>query len=102
MHLLIFDLSGSTSFAGDLIFNGGRIGAALGSQQFTIRDLTFNNTMTTISHYWNWGWTYQGITINNCQLGIDISTGGSDRQSVGAITLFDSSISNTPVAIKTA
>lgn len=67
-----------------------------------MRNLTFNDAVTAISHYWNWGWTSHGITINNCQLGIDISTGGSDQQSVGAITLFDSSFSNTPVAIKTA
>jgi glucan 1,3-beta-glucosidase len=84
------------------VFNGGKIGAALGNQQFTMRNLTFNNAVIAISHYWNWGWTYQGITINNCQLGIDISTGGSDQQSVGAITLFDSSFTNTPVAIKSA
>ena len=82
------------------MFNGGKIGATLGNQQFTMRNLTFNNGVTAISHYWNWGWTYQGITINNPQVGIDISTGGSDQQSVGAITLFDSSFSNTPVTIK--
>lgn len=67
-----------------------------------MRNLTFNNAVTAISHFWNWGWTYQGININNCQLGIDISTGGSDQQSVGSITLFDSSFTNTPVAIKSA
>jgi glucan 1,3-beta-glucosidase len=60
-----------------------------------MRNLTFNNAVTAISHIWNWGWTYQGININNCQLGIDISTGGSDQQGVGSITLFDSSPSPT-------
>ncbi|KAJ5379950.1 uncharacterized protein N7496_002378 [Penicillium cataractarum] len=101
-HQGIFCESGSAGFAGDLVFNGGKIGAALGNQQFTMRNLTFNNAVTAISHFWNWGWTYQGITINNCQLGIDISTGGSEQQSVGSITLFDSSFANTPVAIKSA
>lgn len=100
--VLIANLTGSAGFAGDLVFNGGKIGAALGNQQFTMRNLTFNNAVTAISHFWNWGWTYQGISINNCQLGIDISTGGSDQQSVGSITLFDSSITNTLVAIKSA
>ena len=76
------------------------MGAALGNQQFTMRNLTFKNGVTAISHYWNWGWTYQGITINNRQLGIDISTGDSDQQSVGAITLFDNSFSNTPATIE--
>jgi glucan 1,3-beta-glucosidase len=85
-----------------LVFNGGKIGAALGNQQFTMRNLTFNNAVTAINHFWNWGWTYQGISINNCQVGIDISTGGSQGQSVGSITVFDSSFANTPVAIKSA
>lgn len=67
-----------------------------------MRNLTFNNAVTAISHYWNWGWTYQGLSINNCQVGIDISTGGSQAQSVGSITVFDSSFANTPVAIKSA
>ncbi|KAL3442228.1 pectate lyase superfamily protein-domain-containing protein [Aspergillus insuetus] len=101
-HQGIFCESGSAGFAGDLIFNGGKIGAALGNQQFTMRNLTFNNVGTAISHFWNWGWTYQGISINDCEVGIDISTGGSEAQSVGSITVFDSSFSNTPVAIKSA
>ncbi|KAL2836422.1 pectate lyase superfamily protein-domain-containing protein [Aspergillus pseudoustus] len=101
-HQGIFCESGSAGFAGDLVFNGGKIAAALGNQQFTMRNLTFNGAKTAISHFWNWGWTYQDININDCDVGIDISTGGSDEQSVGSITLFDSSFANTPVAIKSA
>lgn len=67
-----------------------------------MRNLTFNNAVTAISHFWNWGWTYQGISINSCQVGIDISTGGSQGQSVGSITVFDSSFADTPIAIKSA
>ena len=62
--------------------------------------MTFNNAKTAISHFWNWGWTYQGININDCEVGIDISTGGTEEASVGSITVFDSSFANTPVAIK--
>jgi glucan 1,3-beta-glucosidase len=87
---------------GDLVFNGGNIGAALGNQQFTMRNLTFNNAITAISHYWDWGWTYKNIHINNCQVGIDITSGGHDQQSVGSITLLDSFITDTPVGIVTA
>ncbi|KAK9600183.1 hypothetical protein V6Z92_000273 [Aspergillus fumigatus] len=101
-HQGIFCESGSAGFAGDLVFNGGKIAAALGNQQFTMRNLTFNHAQTAISHFWNWGWTYQDITINDCEVGIDISTGGSEQQSVGSITVFDSSFANTPVAIKSA
>jgi glucan 1,3-beta-glucosidase len=45
---------------------------------------------------------YQGISINNCQIGIDMSSVGSTGQTVGSITLLDSSITNTPIGIKTA
>lgn len=49
---------------------------------------------------WNWVWSLQGITINNCQIGIDITSGGSD-QAVGSVLLIDSTISNTPIGIST-
>ncbi|KAL4758540.1 glycoside hydrolase family 55 protein [Aspergillus foveolatus] len=101
-HQGIFCESGSAGFAGDLVFNGGKIAAALGNQQFTMRNLTINHAKTAINHSWNWGWTYQDLSINDCEVGIDISTGGSDKQSVGSITVFDSSFANTPVAIKSA
>lgn len=84
----------------DLTFNGGFIGAQVGNQQFTMRNLVFNNCVTAIAQLWSWGWVYQGISINNCQKGIDMSsltsTGG---QNVGSITLVDSSITNTPIGI---
>lgn len=48
------------------------------------------------------GWVYQGITINNCQIGIDISAGGSAAQNVGSVILIDSSITNTPIGVITA
>ncbi|CAI7633588.1 unnamed protein product [Penicillium manginii] len=101
-HQGLFIESGSAGYMGDLVFNGGNIGAALGNQQFTSRNLTFNNAVTAISHYWDWGWTYKNININNCQVGIDITSGGHDAQSVSSITLLDSSITNTPVGILTS
>lgn len=86
----------------DLTFNGGLIGAQVGNQQFAMRNLVFNNCVTAISQLWSWGWLYQGISINNCQTGIDISAGGSTAQNVGSVILIDSSITNTPVGIITA
>ncbi|KAL4744844.1 pectate lyase superfamily protein-domain-containing protein [Aspergillus terricola var. indicus] len=38
-HQGIFCENGSSGFAGDLVFNGGKIAAALGNQQFTMRNL---------------------------------------------------------------
>ncbi|KAJ5773672.1 hypothetical protein N7457_008568 [Penicillium paradoxum] len=101
-HQGVFCESGSAGYMGDLVFNGGNIGAALGNQQFTMRNLTFNDAVTAISHFWDWGWTYKNIHINNCQVGIDITSGGHDEQSVGSLTLLDSFITNTPVGIVSA
>ena len=94
--------TGSAGFMTDVTFNGGIVGASIGNQQFTMRNLVFNNCVTAISQLWDWGWVYQGISINNCQKGIDISAGGSSAQTVGSITVIDSSITNTPIGIITA
>lgn len=101
-HQGIFIESGSGGFMNDLIFNGGLNGAVFGNQQFTMRNLTFNNAVTAIDQIWDWGWTYKSITINNCSVGLDMSSGGRTAQSVGSVTFIDSSISNTPVGIRTA
>lgn len=86
----------------DLVFYGGNNGAVFGNQQFTSRNLTFYNAVTAISQLWNWGWTYQGISINNCTIGLDMSGGGSGAQTVGSVTMLDSTITNTKTFIKTA
>ena len=86
----------------DLIFYGGLNGVVFGNQQFTVRNLTFNNAVTAISQIWDWGWTYTGISINNCTTGLNMSSGGVSAQSVGSVTFLDSSFTNTGVAILTA
>ena len=101
-HVGLFIEEGSAGLLVDLTFNGGLKGAALGNQQYTIRNLVFNNAVTAISMFWDWGFAYKSIIINNCQVGIDISAGGSSALEVGSITLYDSTITNTPIGIKTA
>ncbi|TKX24381.1 hypothetical protein C1H76_3487 [Elsinoe australis] len=101
-HQGIFIESGSGGFMNDLTFYGGLNGAAFGNQQFTMRNMTFYNAVTAISQIWDWGWTYQGITINNCSVGLDMSNGGSQAQTVGSVNFVDGSITNTPVGIKSA
>lgn len=86
----------------DLTFNGGNIGLQVGNQQFTMRNIIFNNCVTAISQLWSWGWLYQGLRINNCKTGIDISAGGRGAQNVGSVTIIDSTITNTPVGVITA
>ncbi|KAH9827683.1 glycoside hydrolase family 55 protein [Teratosphaeria destructans] len=101
-HQGIFIESGSGGFMNDLVFNGGLKGAVLGNQQFTMRNLTFNGCITGISQIWDWGWTYQGINFNNCTTGLDMSSGGTSAQSVGSVTMIDSSFKNTKLGIATA
>lgn len=101
-HQGLFIENGSGGFLTDLVFYGGLYGANIGNQQFTMRNLTFYNAVTAINQLYDWGWTYTGISINNCQLGFNLSNGGANAQSVGSVTLFDSEINNTPVGIQTA
>ncbi|PMD62903.1 glycoside hydrolase family 55 protein [Hyaloscypha bicolor E] len=97
-HVGIFSETGSADFMNDLILNGGNIGLQIRNQQFTIRNIAFNNVATTVSQLWSWGWLYQGLKINNCQRGIDISASGRTDQKVDFVVVIDSAITNTPVA----
>lgn len=101
-QLGIFMDNGSGGFMSDLTFNGGQYGAFYGSQQFTTRNMTFNNCQTAIFMNWNWVWTMQDVTVNNCEVGIDMSNGGSAGQTVGSVLVLDSTFVNTPTGIRTA
>ncbi|TCD63287.1 hypothetical protein EIP91_005699 [Steccherinum ochraceum] len=101
-HQGIFMENGSGGFMGDLVFNGGKFGIWVGNQQFTVRNITVNNADTAIFGVWNWGWTFQGVTINNCQVGFDLTTGGTSQasQTVGAEAIIDAVVTNTPIFIR--
>jgi glucan 1,3-beta-glucosidase len=86
----------------DLTFNGGLYGAFVGNQQFTTRNLVFNDVQTAVFMNWNWAWTFKSLSINNCGIGIDMANGGSSQQTVGSVLVLDGSISNTPIGIRTA
>lgn len=49
-------------------------------------------------------WTFQDVTINNCQVGFDITTGTIDgtSQGVGAEAIIDVSVTNTPVFLRSS
>ena len=97
----IFQDNGSGGFMSDLVFNGGAIGAFLGSQQFTTRNLTFNDCDTAIFMNWNWLWTLKSIFINNCKLGLDMANSPAN-QTVGSVLLLDSKFTNTPIGVNTS
>ncbi|KAI2778926.1 glycoside hydrolase family 55 protein [Daldinia loculata] len=93
--------NGSGGFMADLTFNGGGIGADIGSQQYTSRNMTFNNCNTAIHMIWNWLWLMQDVTINGGKLGIDMTSDSLDSIKVGSLLLVDSKISNVEVGIST-
>ncbi|KAK4866452.1 hypothetical protein LT330_008384 [Penicillium expansum] len=97
----IFMDNGSGGFMSDLTFNGGNYGMFLGNQQFTTRNLTFNDVQTAIFMNWNWAWTFKSVIINNCEVGLNMSTSPSN-QTVGSVLLLDSKLTNTPTGIVTA
>ncbi|KAK5653777.1 hypothetical protein OQA88_7935 [Cercophora sp. LCS_1] len=98
----IFTEKGSGGFVSDLTFNGGNICWRAGSQQFTARNLKFNNCLTAVQMIWDWGWTWQGIEITGGAVGFNISgAGGSAGQGVGSASIVDSIIKDVPIGILT-
>ncbi|KAK4948388.1 hypothetical protein LTR10_012922 [Elasticomyces elasticus] len=102
----IFMDNGSGGFMGDLIFNGGKYGAFFGNQQFTSRNMTFNDCQTAIFMNWNWGWTLSGITVNGPAggantTGIDMAN-SPQNQTVGSVIVSDSKFNNVAYGIRSA
>jgi glucan 1,3-beta-glucosidase len=92
--------NGSALYLEDLIFNGGNVGFLSGNQQFTCRNLTFNNCQTAIYQNWNWLFAYKDIVINNAQIGIDMTSGGT-IPTTGSITLQDAIMNNVAIGVLT-
>ncbi|KIY71719.1 glycoside hydrolase family 55 protein [Cylindrobasidium torrendii FP15055 ss-10] len=104
-HQGIYMENGSGGYMGDLVFNGGKFGIWVGNQQFTVRNITINNAVTAIHGAWNWGWTFQRVTINNCNVGFELETGSLDgvlHQTVGGEAIIDAVVSNTPIFIQSS
>ncbi|KAK3725363.1 hypothetical protein LTR37_000333 [Vermiconidia calcicola] len=97
----IFMDNGSGGFMADLTFNNGFQCAFLGSQQFTSRNMTFNNCQTAVYMNWNWGWTLHGITVNGGGTALDMSVNPTN-QSVGSVILSDSVIKDTEYGVRFA
>lgn len=95
-HTGIFMEEGSGGFLGDLVFYGGQYGAQLGNQQYTTQNLTFYNAQTAVLQLWNWFWVYKGLTVVNCEVGINMTS-----SSVGSAVILDSAFYNTSVALAT-
>ncbi|KAI0820033.1 exo-beta-1,3-glucanase [Trametes gibbosa] len=99
--------SGSSGgYMGDLVFNGGKFGMWVGNQQFTVRNITVNNADTgalQVFGLWNWGWTFQGMSLaHGCLVGFDLATGATtkDNQGVGGEAIIDAVVTNTPIFVR--
>ncbi|KAJ5593902.1 CAZyme family GH55 [Penicillium hispanicum] len=101
-HQGIFIENGSGGFLADVTITGGLYGANVGNQQFTMRGLAISDAVTGISQIWDWGWTYQGVTLTNCTTGISINNGGAGNQLVGSVVVLDSSITDCSTFVTTA
>ncbi|OCH91433.1 exo-beta-1,3-glucanase [Obba rivulosa] len=101
-HRGLYMENGSGGFMGDLVFNGGQYGLQVGNQQFTVRNRV--SLPTAVQGIWNWGWTWQRITINNCQTGFDLTIGATSGspQGVGGEAIIDAVVSNTNTFIQTS
>jgi hypothetical protein len=97
----IFMDNGSGGFMSDLKFIGGKFGAFLGSQQFTTRNLEFEDCETAIYMNWNWGWTLSNITISGSVVGIDMANSPANM-TTGSIHLSDSKIIGTQYGVNTS
>jgi glucan 1,3-beta-glucosidase len=97
----IFMDNGSGGFMADLTFNNGHQCAFLGNQQFTTRNMTFNNCQTAIFMNWNWGWTLQGINVNGGGTALDMSVNPTN-QTVGSVLLADSTIKGVQYGVRFA
>ncbi|SPO00585.1 probable beta-1,3 exoglucanase precursor [Cephalotrichum gorgonifer] len=93
--------NGSGGFMSDLVFNGGKFGAWIGSQQFTSRNMKFKNCQTAVFLGWNWLWSFHELQIDNCGVGIDMTNVDGPALTVGSALVLDSKFSNTPVGIST-
>ncbi|CAO3665510.1 unnamed protein product [Umbelopsis vinacea] len=100
-HRGVLTENGSGGYMSDLIFNGGQVALAIGSQQFTSRNITINNAQTAIIMNWNWAWTFKTLNINNCHTGLDMTAGGAAKQGVGSVVLMDAYITNTTIGVAT-
>ncbi|WFD42875.1 hypothetical protein MPSI1_001525 [Malassezia psittaci] len=94
--------NGSGGFMSNLSFCGGKYGAWVGNQQFTVRNAQFRYCQTAICQHWNWSWTYMNICIEQCEVGIEVKAPMPNQQGVGSLVLTDVNVHQTPVFVQLA
>lgn len=99
LHQGLFIEQGSGGFLSDMTFDGGIYGANLGNQQFTSRNWTFQNCVTAINVFFDWGWSFQQMHFKNVSYGVNITSGGTTNEADGGIVLYDSTFENVGYGI---
>ena len=87
--------NGSGGFFSDITVTGGYRALSLGSQQFTTRNVKVDGATTAVYFTYVWVWTISQMTITNCDVGIDLSSGGFTNIQTSALIIVDSVISAT-------
>lgn len=90
----------SGGFMSDLTFRGGRYGAWVGNQQFTVRHVTFEQCRTAICQHWNWAWTWMDVCVRDCGVALEVQGMHDDRQGVGALLLSDWDVERVPIVVE--
>lgn len=74
----------------------------LGSQQYTARNLRFNDCQQAVQMIWDWGFNWQQVEISGGTIAFNISgKGGTTSQGIGSTSIIDSTISNVPIGVLT-
>jgi len=93
---------GSGGYLSDLVFDGGKFGMWVGNQQFTSRNITIRNASASgIYLNWDWVWTFVGLTISNCPIGIDVNGVPAWKpQGTGSLVVVDATFNNCSVGVR--
>lgn len=93
----IFGENGSGGFMSDLTILGGQVGLSFGNQQWFFRNLRVEGQSNQcIDLFWDWAFTFVGLTAGNCPVAISFSGGAA-----GSLLLLDSTLHDTAVGVQT-
>ncbi|KAI0452791.1 pectate lyase superfamily protein-domain-containing protein [Xylaria acuta] len=98
----IFAENGSGGWIADITVEGGLYGFLGGNQQYSVSNYGVRSAKNGIGLIWDWAWSWSHLSIQDCDVGVDLTAPGSlEGSPVGSIMLVDSYFSETTIAIKT-
>lgn len=73
----IYAESGGGGYLGDLMIRGGSEAITMGSQQYTVRNVTIIGSKSGIDLIWGWMWSFFDVTLVNVSTAITLVTADS-------------------------